>query len=152
MIEGETAFLRHLLLACGTTESRSMDEKLWESHQHERCVRRAMWWVFQLILIALAGLGYTTVLLQDLPADGFDFLVRLFSRLGFGSTISLVGFFCLWLGYRRQLSCQRKACRRFITRILHSCWERSNTVSFPVLPEGTLQYPRGEQQRQALEF
>ena len=62
MREHETNFLRHLLLACGTTESRKLDDILCQAQINERCVRRTIWWTLQLILLALAGLGYTTVL------------------------------------------------------------------------------------------
>jgi hypothetical protein len=152
MKQGETIFLRHLLLACGTAESKRLDEKLCEAQSHERCVLRGMWWVSQLILLTLAGLGYTAVLLQDISDEGYDFLIRLFSRIGFGSAISLAGFFCLWLGYRKQLSRQRKECRHFITRILHSCAERSPSTLLPLPLGRMLEYPTAEQRRQSIEF
>jgi hypothetical protein len=141
MSKGETVFLRYLLLACGTSESRSMDERLREAESCERCVRRGMWWVFVSILIASSGLGYTAVLLQHIREPVFDLLIRMFSRLGLGSLICFTGFFFIWVGYRTQLTRRRDECRNFITGLLHSCAERPRVAILPAPLKGILAYP-----------
>jgi hypothetical protein len=118
-------------------ESRRLDEKLCEAEQHERCVRLSMWWVFQLMLMALAGLGYTTLLLQDARSETFDFLIKLFCRIGLGSVLGLAGFFVFWMIYRKALNRRLGECRDFVLCVLNVCWERSSAVIVP-LPEKQL--------------
>lgn len=141
----EILFLRHLLLACGTNESRKLDEKLCAAARHERCVRRSIWLALQVILIAVAGICYTGVLLRDIPEETFDLLISIFARVAFGAGIGLIGFFGFWLIYWRQLGQMRNECRNFVTSILQSCLEQPGLVLSPLRQAEVIEYPARRQ-------
>ena len=67
--------------------------------------------------------------------------MRLFSRLGFGSSLALAGFGAYWVISRTKLNLRRNECRNFVLRVLQSCWERSNTIAFPPEALKELDYP-----------
>jgi len=116
----ETAFLRHLILYEDTAERHQLEERIAQIQRDERCVRRAMWVMAVLTFLAVIGLGYAAVLLEDFPQNKSQFIIKIFSALGLGSLISLLAFVCLWMVLREELKRRREECRRIVTKLLQS--------------------------------
>ena len=92
----ETAFLRQCIRYDDTEERHLLEERITEIQRDERCVRRAMWLMALLALLAMAGLGYAAVFMADHPQDMSQFIAPLTSKvlcaLGLGSLICLLAF------------------------------------------------------------
>jgi hypothetical protein len=121
--ERDTAFLRRLLQFEPRPEHQRLEETIQHCEEKERCVRRAVVLMTQLIVIALMGLCYTGVLLQDIPPHIFDLACKVFCILGLGSFISLLTFLVLWGFYRHELNCRREECRNRIQQVLEQRFE-----------------------------
>jgi hypothetical protein len=116
----DTAFLTQLLCYDAGMERQRMEERVGEAQSNEQCIRRAVWLMCQFVALSLAGFAYTVLLLRHLPADNFDFVIKLFGVLGLGSLISVVVFSILWIRYRTELDERREECRCFIRNVLES--------------------------------
>src|SRR5687767_13766159 len=100
----DTAFLRQLLNFEPGPERGRLEDMIHHSEHKERCVWRAVVLMAQFIAIALAGLCYTSVLLQDIPEETFDLACKVFCVLRLGSLISMIAFLALWSLYRHELN------------------------------------------------
>ena len=118
--EREMSFLRHLMLYDATDECHELEEKLTRARRNERCARRAVWLMALLTGLAVAGLGYSAILLEGFPQNTNQLLIRMFCALGLASLISLLAFVAFWLVARGELDEQREGCRRLVTRIVES--------------------------------
>ncbi len=116
----EMSFLRHLMLYDNSDEGRKMDEQIRRTEGNERCVRRAMFVMAILAGLALTGLGYSVVLLDDFFQNRFQLAIRLFCALGLASGLSLTAFLVIWFTSRAELDEQREQCRRLVTRIVEA--------------------------------
>jgi hypothetical protein len=125
----EMSFLRHLMLYSDPEQRREMEEQLSRTERKERCARRAVWLMTVLIALALVGLGYAALLLEDFPPNTSQFLTRVFCALGLASLVSLLAFGAFWLVSRGELNERREECRRLITRIMESRLGKPATVS-----------------------
>ena len=116
----ELSFLRHLMRYDETGEHQELEERIARAQRNERCARRAMGLMVVLVALALVGLGYAALLLEDFPPNTSQFLTRIFCALGLASLVSLLVFAGFWLVSRGELIEQREACRRLVTRIVES--------------------------------
>ena len=76
----ETAFLRQCIRYDDTEERHRLEERITESLRDERCVRRAMWLMALLAMLAMAGLGYAAVFMADHPQNMSQFVAPLTSK------------------------------------------------------------------------
>ena len=129
----EMSFLRHLMLYDDTPERHELERKINKAERHERCSRRAMWLMVVLTAFALAGLGYSVILLDDFFQNKFQLVIRLFCALGLASVVSLIVFMGFWIVSRAVLDEQREGCRRLVTRIVESRLGKLTNISSPQL-------------------
>jgi len=116
----EMSFLHHLMLYDETDERHVMEEKLTRAERNERCARRAVGLMVVLTALAVVGLGYAALLLEDFPPNTSQFVTRIFCAFGLASLVSLLAFAGFWLVSRGKLDDQREGCRRLVTRIMES--------------------------------
>jgi hypothetical protein len=114
------SFLRRLMLDDNTDERRELEEKLARTERKECCAHRAMWCMGVLTALAMAGLGYSVIILEDYPPDFTSATIRIFCALGLAALVSLLAFFAFWIFCRSELNEQRDRCRWFVTKIVES--------------------------------
>jgi hypothetical protein len=122
--EKETAFLRRCIRYDLSAAGRQLDERITQVQRDERCLRRASWLMAMVAGLAMAGLGYGAILLDDFPGRISVFtslsVIKIFCALGIGSLICLLAFTGAGLFHRRELSRRRDECRRLVTNLLES--------------------------------
>lgn len=116
----ETAFLLRCLGCDDSAEHQSLDSRITQLQRDERCAGRAVWLMAVLTALAVAGLGYAAILIEDLPWDTSHLLVKIVSTLGLTSMICLVAFAGLRMVYRLKLNQRREEGRHLIARLLES--------------------------------
>ncbi len=120
--EKETAFLRRCISYEKSAEGRDLDGRIAQMQRDDRSLQRAMWLMGLLAALAVFGLGYLAILLEDFPAHmsvfAGQFITKVVAALGIGSLISLVAFACLGVRCRRELNARRAECRRLVTNLL----------------------------------
>jgi len=122
--EKETAFLRRCIRYETSATGRKLDERICQVQRDERCLRRASWLMALVAGLAMAGLGYGAVLLDDFPGRISVFtslsVIKIFCAVGTGSLICLLAFTGAGLFHRRELSQRREECRGLVTKLLES--------------------------------
>ena len=122
--ERETDFLKRCIRYDESAAGRQLCEQITQIQRDERCLRRASWLVCLVAALAMAGLGYGAVLLNEFPRhmSAFTslFVIKIMSALGVGSFICLVAFTGTGLIYRRELNRRRQECRSLVTKLLES--------------------------------
>src|SRR6185503_6114310 len=116
----EMSFLRHLMHYDDTGERQELEGKIIQAQSKEGSARRAVWLMAVLVAMAVVGLGYSAILLEDFPQNKTQLLMRIFYALGLASLVSLLAFAGFWLVCLGELNEQRERCRRFVTRIVES--------------------------------
>ena len=116
----EMAFLSHLMQYDDTSERHELEQKIAHVESKERSARRAVWLMVVLMALALVGLGYSAILLEDFPQNKTQLVMRIFYALGAASLVSLLAFAGFWMICLGDLNEQRESCRRFVTRIMES--------------------------------
>jgi hypothetical protein len=127
----EMSFLRHLMLYDETDERHELEGKIIQAQGKECSARRAMWLMAVLTALAVMGLGYSAILLEDFPQNKTQLLMRIFYALGLASLVSLLAFAAFWLVCLGELNEQRERCRRFVTRIVESRLGKPASNSLP---------------------
>ncbi len=127
----EMAFLRHLMLYDESGECRELEGRTAQAQNKERCIRRAAWLMAVLTALAVVGLGYSAILLEDFPQNKTHLLMRIFYSLGLASLVSLLAFGGYWLVCAGELNEQRERCRRLVTRIVESRLGKPVSASLP---------------------
>jgi hypothetical protein len=115
-----TEFLRHCLRYGESTEHQALEEKITQIQRDERCVQRAVWLMAVLTALAVAGLGYPAILVENFPYGVPQFIVNLVCALGLASLICLLAFAGLGMAYRKKLDQRREECRQLVTKLLAS--------------------------------
>ena len=120
----ETAFLRQCILYDESAERHQLEAKIIQAERDERCVRRAVWLMALFAALAMAGLGYGVVFLENPPQNMSQFItpfiIRLLCALGVGSLVCMLAFMGLGAVYRNELELRREECRRLATKLLES--------------------------------
>ena len=127
----EMSFLCHLMRYDDSAEPHELEGKITQAQNKERSARRAVWLMAVLVALAVVGLGYSAILLEDFPQNKTQLLMRIFYALGLASLVSLLAFAGFWLVCLGELSAQRERCRRFVTRIVESRLGKPVTDSAP---------------------
>ena len=115
-----TEFLRHCLHYGESAEHQALDKIITQIQRDERCVRRAVWLMAILTALAVAGLGYPAILVENFPYTAPRFVVNLVCALGAASLICLLVFVGLGMAYRWKLDQRREECRLLVTKLLAS--------------------------------
>jgi hypothetical protein len=115
-----TEFLRHCLRYGESTEHQALDKQITQIQRDERCVQRAVWLMAVLTALAVAGLGYPVILVENFPCNAPQFTLNLVCVLGVASLICLLVFVGLRMAYRRKLDQRREECRQLVTKLLVS--------------------------------
>lgn len=74
--------------------------------------------MLQLVAFCLAGLAYTTLLLQHIPDRYFDLIVKLFSVVTLAAVISVAWYSVMWLLHRNEMNRKREEGRQYLGRTL----------------------------------
>ena len=129
--ERDTAFLRQCLCYDDSAERHKLEEGINKAQREERCVRRAVWLMALLTMIAMAGLCYARIF-HDAPQNMFEFITPLFIRVwcavGIGSLICMLAFAGLGVFYRKELEKRQEECRRLATKLLESRLGKPSTT------------------------
>jgi len=117
-------YLRQFIAHDASDERHEMEAKIMQAERDERCVRRAVRLMALLGALALVGLGYSAVLMEDYPQNVPRFFTHLVVRvscvLGVASLISFLAFAGVWGFYRQDLAKRRDECRRLAAKILEA--------------------------------
>jgi hypothetical protein len=115
-----TEFLKHCLRYDESARCRELAQDISRIQRDERCVQRAAWLMAVLTALAVAGLAYPALLLENFRYGAPQLIVTLVGALGLGSLVSLVAFAGLGLSYRKRLDQRREECRQRVAKLLES--------------------------------
>jgi hypothetical protein len=120
----ETAFLRQCMLYDESAERHQLEAKIIQAERDERCVWRAVWLMALFAAVAMAGLCYGVVFLENPPQNMSQFItpfiIRIVCALGAGSLVCMLAFMGLGMVYRKELELRREECRRLAAKLLES--------------------------------
>jgi hypothetical protein len=116
----ETAFLRRLILLADSDARRELEERLGQVQRDECCVKRRALVMAVLAALAGAGVAYSAVLQTNFPYGELSFALKLLLEIEAAALISLAGFGCMLMVYRKRLNRIREECRRLATKALES--------------------------------
>ena len=133
--QNETAFLREVIVYDDSAERHKLEKRITEIQRSECCVRSAVRLMVFLIVLALAGLGYSAVFLEDFPGSKSHFVIKLSSVLGLGSMISLLGYLGFWMFYHNELDRRHEECRRLVAELLESRLGKPRTLGLSKILE-----------------
>lgn len=125
----QTEFLKHCLRYHESATREELNREITQIQRDQRCVQRAVWLMAVLTALAVVGLGYPAILLENFPYSPPQFFVNLCCAVGVGSLISLFAFAGLWMVYRKKLDQRKEQCRQMLTTLLES--RLGNPVSTP---------------------
>jgi hypothetical protein len=83
----------------------NIEDKIHKAEKEEKCVRSAAFLVALIGLASALGIGYSTIVLEDVFRNSTNTFIKLFSILALGSLICLVGYLGYW-NRRRTLTNQ----------------------------------------------
>jgi hypothetical protein len=129
----QSEFLKKLVLHDDSAANRSICDRLAAAERNERCLLLACRLVGLIALVALAGIGYSAVLLPEFFDNATHVVLRFFSALGLGSALCFVVFLGLWFWYRADTNRIHDECRRVITVMVEARSKTSTTTFYPVL-------------------
>ena len=118
--ERHTEFLRQCLLYDESDARQKLEKGITQIQRDARCVRRAVWLMALLSALAVTGLSYGVLLVDNFLYNTPKFIINFIAALGFGSLISLLAFVGLGRVYRMKLDRRRDECRHLVTRLLES--------------------------------
>ncbi len=128
--EQQTAFLKDLVFAANPPEAAKLLDRLRKAQCDAKCSRRAVGIVFLTAALALAGIGYGSIL-QPQFFYRSTVLAQSFSVLLVASLISLVVFLIIWLGFMARCNNVRRECRNLGTAIDANTAHASGFGQFP---------------------
>ena len=115
-----TEFLRECIRYDGSARRQELMNEIARIQGAARCVWRATCLMAMLAVLAVAVLGYGTILVANFPYTAPRSVVSLIYAVGLGSLFSLLVFAVLGMIYRWKLDQRREECRLIVTRLLES--------------------------------
>jgi len=103
-------------------------EEIARIQRDARCVRRAVWLMAILAALAVFGLGYGVILVNNFPNNIPQFILNIFNVLAVSWLICILTFAALGMAYRWKLDRRREECRQIVTRLLESRLGKSATT------------------------
>ena len=128
-------FLKRLVLLDDCPAHRSLCERLVAAENSEKCLLLACRLVGLIALVALAGIGYSAVLLPEFFDNATHISLRFFSALSLGSGLCFAVFLGLWFWYRNSTNRIHDECRRVITTMFELRLKTTTTTFYPMLVE-----------------
>ena len=126
-----TEFLRDCIRYDESTRRHELLEEIVRIQRDARCVRRALWLMAILIVLAAFGYGYGMALVNNFPYNIPQFIINTFCVLVLSSLISILAFAGLGMIYRTKLDQRREECRRIVTRLLETRLGKTVTTRSP---------------------
>jgi hypothetical protein len=112
----ETERLRQRILH-ESTGRQELEKEIAQIHRNARCVQRAEGLMAVLTTLAVAGVGYPSILLENFPYSAPPLIMHLIYALGVGSLISLLAFAGLGMVYRKKLLRREEACHQMVASL-----------------------------------
>jgi hypothetical protein len=112
-----------------------LEEEIAKIHRNERCVQRAEGLMAVLSMLAVAGLVYPSILLENFPYNAPPLIMHLIYALGAGTLISLLAFAGLGMVYRKKLDRREEACRQAAARLLEAHPGQPDTTPLQFMPD-----------------
>jgi len=131
----QAEFLKKLVMLEDCPAHRSLCERLVAAERNEKCLLLACRLVGLIALVALAGIGYSAVLLPEFFDNATHIILRFFSALGLGSGLCFAVFLGVWFWYRSNTNRIHDECRRAIAGLLEVRLKTTTTTFYPVLVE-----------------
>jgi putative copper export protein len=94
------------------------EEQITQAERQERCLRRAVWLMALVTALAAAGLGYSFILLYELPPYQTRIINHLLTVVGLAALISFLAFGAFWILCRHRLAARREEVRRLVMKLL----------------------------------
>ncbi len=113
-----TEFLKHCLTYDDSCVRHQMREKLSRLQRDVYTIQRASWLMGVLIGLAVVGLAYPTILVQNFPYNLQQPIMNVIFGFFIGLVISLVTFMVLRMIFLRKLDHHREECRQRLTRLM----------------------------------
>jgi hypothetical protein len=118
--QSDTDFLRLCIRYDESLRRRELEDSITQLVRDQRCVRRAVWLMGVLMLLAVVTLGYAALFVDNFPHETSQRLLHLIAALGAGSLLSLLVFTFLGMTFRTKLDHQREECHRLIATLLET--------------------------------
>jgi hypothetical protein len=131
----QAEFLKRLVMIEDCPAHRSLCERLVAAERNEKCLLLACRLVGLIALVALAGIGYSAVLLPEFFDNATHIILCFFSALGLGSGLCLAVFLGLWFWYRTNTNRIHGELRGAVTALLEVRLKTTTTTFYPVLVE-----------------
>jgi hypothetical protein len=112
-----------------------LEQEIAQIQRNARCVQRAAGLMTGLTALAVAGLGYPSILLEHFPYRVPPFIMHLIYALSAGSLISLFVFAGLGRLYRKKLDRRKDACRPLADRQVEYTVSQPERASLSSMPE-----------------
>ena len=134
----QSEFLKKLVMHDESLANRSICERLASAERNERCLVLACRLVGVIALVAMAGIGYSAVLLPEFFDNTTHVILRFFSALTLGSALCYLVFLGLWFWYRSHTNRIHGECRQVITVMLEARLKTTTTTFYPVLVDDSI--------------
>ena len=115
-----TEFLRQCIRYDESAKRQELAEGISRIQYDMRCVQRAAWLMAILTALAVAGLVYPAILVENFPYNVPQFVVNLIFAVGLASLFCFLVFMGLGMVYRMKLDQRREECRQLVTNLLES--------------------------------
>ena len=129
----QSEFLKKMVMIDDNLAHRALCDRLAAAERNERCLLLACRLVGLIAAVALAGIGYSAVLLPEFFDNATHIVLRFFSALSLGSALCFFVFLGLWFWYRSHTNRVHDECRRVITAMWESRLKTTTTTFYPVL-------------------
>ena len=131
----QAEFLKKLVMLEDCPAHRSLCDRLVAAENSEKCLLLACRLVGLIALVALAGIGYSAVLLPEFFDNATHIILRFFSALSLGSALCFAVFLGLWFLHRNSTNRIHEEFRQVITAMLELRLRTTTTTFYPVLME-----------------
>jgi len=118
--EKHTEFLKWCIHYDESARRLELAEEIARIQRDMRCVRRAAWLMAIITALAVTGLVYPAILVDNVFYNVPHFVVDLIFALGLASLFCCTVFMGLGMVYRVKLDQRREECRELVTKLLES--------------------------------
>ena len=127
--------LRQRILYDKSAEPQELEQEIAQIQRNARCVQRAAGLMTGLTTLAVAGLAYPSILLENFPYHVPPFIMHLIYALSAGSLVSLLVFAGLGRVYRKKLNRRKEACHPWVTGQVEFPLRQPHSTPLPSMPE-----------------
>jgi hypothetical protein len=127
----ETSFLTDIIGYDDSDERAKTEKSIAQVQRDKRCVKRFASVMALFPLLAIAGVGYGTMLQENFPYDGPHPVIRVLCEIGLASVICLAAFAGLLIGYRKKLNRLRDQCPQLDISLPEPPWGEPDIGTLP---------------------